>query len=72
MPDSVSDNSALSCPNATDPLCGSDYIRVYHPTPNDWILRPDGLATAAYRVWNSGDYLFVNYQYVPFEITVTR
>ena len=66
------DIQSYPCPDGSDPSCQTDYIRVYHPNANTWILRPNGGAAAAYRVWASGAYLFEGFQSVPFEITVTR
>jgi hypothetical protein len=65
-------DQAIACPNPEEPLCATDYIRVYHPDANTWVLRPEGAAQASYRVWVSGAYLFVGHRPVPFEITVTR
>lgn len=63
-------NQPYPCPG--DPVCEADYVRVYHPDANTWILRPHDIAQASYSVWNSGAHLFEGYQFVPFEITVTR
>lgn len=66
-----------------NPSCGTNFIRVYHPDANTWILRPEQTswpdtntteARTAHRVWGGGNagYTFVGYENLPFAITVTR
>lgn len=69
------DQPLLGCAaDPTNPACGADFIRVYHPDATTWILRSDGAATASHRVWAGGNagYVFVAYETVPLEIVVTR
>ena len=67
------DQPLLGCAaDPSNPACGVDFIRVYHPDATTWILRSDGAATASHRVWASGKYIFVGIETVPLEIVVTK
>lgn len=59
------DNRPEACAEAVD------HVRVYHPTPSTWILRPEGEGWAAL-VRNGTEGGFLGYEAVPFEIVVTR
>jgi len=49
---------------------GTDYIKVYHPNENEWILEPENFATSAY--FQSTTPPPLSKPLMPFRMTITR
>jgi hypothetical protein len=54
--------------------CDTDFMKVYHPDADTWIIRSEAPAKAAHFAWTGGKtgYVFQGYQNAPLEITVKR